>query len=117
MRNNPEEIVLTGLGVSHGIAMGPAYLVQIEHPQAPEYVLQPSQAADETVRFDRAVAQAQREISDLKEKSANLPEEAAEEIVLLLEAHLAMLSGSRLIRGARQRIMQENINAESALFP
>src|ERR1700722_672952 len=98
MRSNVEEIVLTGLGVSHGIAMGPAYLVQIEHPQAPEYVLAPEHAAAEVTRFDQAVAQAQQEISDLKDKSADLPGDAAEEIILLLEAHLAMLSGSRLIR-------------------
>ena len=115
MSDNAKEIILTGLGVSHGIAMGPAYLVQIEHPQAPEYILAPGQIATEMTRFDQAVAQAQREISDLKEKSVSLPAEAAEEIVLLLDAHLAMLSGSRLIRGARQKILQENINAESAI--
>ena len=115
MKSNSEEIVLSGLGVSHGIAMGPAYLVQIEHPQAPAYVLPSGQVQAEVGRFDQAVAQAQQEISDLKDKSAALPTEAAEEIILLLEAHLAMLSGSRLIRGARQKILQENINAESAV--
>jgi len=115
MRNNGEELVLTGLGVSHGIAMGPAYLVQIEHPQAPDYILSPGQADAETVRFDRAVAKAQQEILDLKEKSKVLPGEAAEGVMLLLEAHLSMLSSSRLIRGARQKILKENINAESAI--
>ena len=69
MKNNAEEVVLTGLGVSHGIAMGPAYLVQIEHPEAPEYVLPPEQIAAEMARFDKAVTKAQQEISDLKNKS------------------------------------------------
>lgn len=115
MRNNTEETVLTGLGVSHGIAIGPAYLVQIEHPQAPEYTLPPEHIAAEAARFDQAVAQAQQEIARLKEKSATLPGDAAEEIALLLEAHLAMLSGSRLIRGARQKIQQQGRNAESAI--
>src|SRR4051812_17176839 len=107
MRNStPEtigqEIVMTGLGVSHGIAVGPAYLVQIEHPQPPEYMVPPDQAQAEATRFDQSVIQAQYEIAELKEQSALLPIEAAEEIMLLLDAHLAMLSGSRLIRGARQ---------------
>ncbi len=115
MRNNAEEIVLNGLGVSHGIAMGPAYLVQIEHPQAPHYALAAGQAEAEKARLDHAVIQAQREILVLKEKSADLPIEAAEEIILLLEAHLAMLSGSRLIRGAQEKILRDNINAESAV--
>ena len=115
MKNNAEEVVLTGLGVSHGIAMGPAYLVQIEHPEAPEYVLPPEQIAAEMARFDKAVTKAQQEISDLKNKSAALPGDAAEEIMHLLEAHLAMLSGSRLIRGARQKIALQGINAENAI--
>jgi len=114
MRNDTET-VLTGLGVSHGVAMGPAYLVQIEHPQAPEYIVPPEHIAAEAARFDQAVAQAQKEIAGLKDKSAGLPGDAAEEIVLLLEAHLAMLSGSRLIRGARQKIMLQGLNAESAI--
>lgn len=109
------EIVLTGLGVSHGIAVGPAYLVQIEHPQTPKYILLQDQVIAEVERFDRAVARARREILVLKEKSQSLPEDAAEELGLLLEAHLAMLSGSRLIRGVWQRIELEKLNAEQAV--
>jgi len=109
------EIVLTGIGVSHGIAMGAAYLVQIEQPQAPKYFLSPDLVTAEVDRFDHAVAQAKREISDLKAISSGFPGGAAEEIGLLLDAHLAMLSGSRLIRGVRQRIAREAINAEQAV--
>ncbi|MCE9508087.1 MAG: phosphoenolpyruvate--protein phosphotransferase [Alphaproteobacteria bacterium] len=109
------EIVLTGLGVSHGIAMGPAYLVQIEHPRAPEYLLSPEHIAAELERFDHAVTQAKKEIQALKERSAGLPEGAAAEIELLLDVHLSMLSGSRLIRGVQQRIEQDAFNAEQAV--
>ncbi len=109
------EIVLTGLGVSHGIAVGPAYLVQIEHPSAPEYAVSPDETEAEARRFDQAVARARQEISVLREKSAVLPVAAAEEIGFLLEAHQAMLSGSRLVRGARQRILKECLNAEGAV--
>ncbi len=109
-----KEIVLTGLGVSHGIAMGPAYLVQVEHPQVPEYRLPAEAVPAELARFDHAVLQAQEEISMVRERSASLPAAAAEDISFLLEAHMAMLSGSRLVRGARQRIAQEGVNAEWA---
>jgi phosphotransferase system enzyme I (PtsI) len=44
-----------------------------------------------------------------------LPEAAAEEIGYLLDAHLAMLSNSRLVRGAEQRIGRARINAERAV--
>jgi phosphoenolpyruvate-protein phosphotransferase (PTS system enzyme I) len=115
MKNNTatQEIVLTGLGVSHGIAMGPAYFVQIEHPEVPHYQLVPEQIVEEIARFDAAVRHAQIEIAELGEKSTDLPPAAAEEISFLLEAHQAMLSGSRLIRGVRQRIT-EGVNAEAA---
>ncbi len=120
MRNNGKEIaeaeiVLKGLGVSHGIATGPAYLVQIEHPEPPEYALEPGQTEAEAARFDAAVRQAQQELFALKRKSTGLPGDAAEEIALLLDAHMAMLSGSRLVRGVRARILKDQINAESAI--
>ncbi|MFH1158423.1 MAG: phosphoenolpyruvate--protein phosphotransferase [Pseudomonadota bacterium] len=115
MPESAREIVLTGIGVSQGIAIGPAYLVQIELPGIPEYALPPDQAEAEVARFDMAVFQAKEEISGLKSKSDGLPAAAAEDISFLLEAHLAMLSGSRLIRGVRHRIVQEGINAEWAV--
>ncbi len=120
MKNNTgditgKEIIFTGLGVSYGIASGPAYLVQIENPEAPEYALEPGQGEEETARFEEAVRQAQRDLSMLKRKSTGLPDDAAEEIGLLLDAHMAMLSGSRLTRGVRARILKDQINAESAI--
>ncbi|MBI3440609.1 MAG: phosphoenolpyruvate--protein phosphotransferase, partial [Proteobacteria bacterium] len=109
------ELVLTGFGVSHGIAMGLAYLVQIEHPTVPEYTLPPEQVPAEIDRFIHAVAQARNELITMKVRSLELPEVAAEEISLLLEAHLAMLSGSRLVRGVLQRIEKGHVNAERAI--
>src|SRR5262249_53943678 len=40
---------------------------------------------------------------------------AAEEMGYLLDAHLAMLSNSRLVRGVEQRIVEEHRNAEWAV--
>lgn len=109
------EVTLTGLGVSYGIAMGPAYLVQIDHPQVPEHKIADDQVAAETDRFEHALTQAKNEILVMKKQSQVLPESAAEEINLLLEAHLAMLSGSRLVRGIMHRIEKDRVNAERAV--
>ena len=51
----------------------------------------------------------------LKTKAAALPGSAAEEVGYLLDAHLAMLSNSRLVRGVDQRIARPRINAERAV--
>ena len=40
---------------------------------------------------------------------------AGEELGYILDAHLQMLSGSRLIRGVQKRIASERINAEAAV--
>ncbi|MCK5518050.1 MAG: phosphoenolpyruvate--protein phosphotransferase [Alphaproteobacteria bacterium] len=116
MSDSAKEIVLTGIGVSQGIVIGSAYLVQIELPGAPEYVLPPDQTEAEVTRFEQAVFQAKEEISGLKNKSDGLPKvSSSEDISFLLDAHLAMLSDSRLIRGVRHKIVQEGINAEWAV--
>src|SRR5438045_9323358 len=44
-----------------------------------------------------------------------LPGSAADEIGSLLDAHLAMLANSRLIRGVHRRIGRARINAERAI--
>lgn len=109
------EKVFTGLAVSHGVAIGPAYLVQVDHPKVPVYDVSADGIAAELDRFENAVTQAVDELSLLKQKSAKLPDEAAEEVAVLLDAHAAMLDNSRLVRGVKKRIETERINAEQAV--
>ncbi len=107
------EIVLNGIGVSHGIATGPAYIVQLDRPKVPQITIEDT--APEQQRFEAAVQTVRGDLIALKGQSKNLPEEAAEELDLLLDAHLAMITGSRLVRGALKKIADEKINAEWAL--
>jgi len=108
-------ITLSGLGVSAGIAIGPAHLVEAGAVQAPEYRIPRGQIPTELTRLEAAVAAARRQLFKLKDKARHLPETAAEEIGFLLDAHLSMLGDSRLLRGARQRIETERFNAEAAV--
>lgn len=110
----PEKI-MHGIGVSYGIAIGPAFLVQLDRPHVPVRDLAEDEIKPEQQRFDAAVMQAQRELGELKEQSGKLPDTAAEEVSLLLDAHLAMLSGSRLVRGVQKRIADNKTNAENAI--
>ena len=107
------EIVLNGIGVSHGIATGPAYIVQLDRPKVPQITIEDTVA--EQQRFEIAVETVRGDLTALKGQSKNLPEEAAEELDLLLDAHLAMITGSRLVRGALKKIADDKINAEWAL--
>ena len=106
---------LEGLGVSSGIAIGPAHVVISAAVKVPEYRLAASQVERELIRFAGAVALAHSQLKKLKAKAAELSAVAAEELGILLQAHLQMLSGSRLIRGVERRIKEQRINAEAAV--
>jgi phosphotransferase system enzyme I (PtsI) len=104
-----------GLGVSSGIAIGVVHLVESGMTQVPEYRLAARAVEGELIRFTAAVALSHSQIKKLKVKAAAMSAGAAEELGYLLEAHLQMLSGSRLIRGVERRIKEERVNAEAAV--
>jgi phosphoenolpyruvate-protein phosphotransferase (PTS system enzyme I) len=107
--------VLRGLGVSPGIAIGPAHVVDAAFQQVPEYTIAQDATEDELTRLHQAIDKAQRQITKLKGKADSLPDTVSSDIAILLDAHQAMLSGSRLIRGAERRIARERLNAEAAV--
>src|SRR5512147_469547 len=109
------EVVLKGLGVSAGIAIGEAHVVEIGAVQVPEYDIKESEIDAEIARFSEALQKSDRQLKKLKTKSAELHGAAAEELGFLLDAHMQMLSGSRVVRGVESRIRREKINAEAAV--
>ena len=106
---------LPGLAVSSGIAIGPAYIGEGGSPPVRESHIPEAEVEAERGRFTEAIATSLKQLRKLKTKAATLPESAAEEVGYLLDAHVAMLSNSRLIRGADQRIAKARINAERAV--
>jgi len=106
---------LPGLGVSPGIAIGPAHIAEGGDISVRESHLPETEIELERGRFAEAVAVSLRQLRKLKVKTSSLPESAAEEVGYLLDAHLAMLSNSRLVRGVDHRITRVRINAERAV--
>src|ERR1700747_3685218 len=106
---------LPGLGVSPGIAIGPAHIAEGGDIPVRESHLPETEIELERGRFAEAVAVSLRQLRKLKVKASGLPESAAEEVGYLLDAHLAMLSNSRLVRGVDHRIARARINAERAV--
>jgi phosphotransferase system enzyme I (PtsI) len=106
---------LSGLGVSPGIAIGPAYIGEADELPVVERQLAEADVAAEQARFAEAKAAALAQLRRLKARAASLPGSAAEEIEYLFDAHLAMLSSSRLTRGVEARIAKSLVNAERAV--
>ena len=106
---------LPGLAVSPGIAIGPAHIVESGDLPVAENHIPQNEIEAEQHRFGQAVATSLKQLQKVKAKAAGLPGSAAEEVGYLLDAHLAMLSNSRLVRGVDERIARTRINAERAV--
>jgi phosphotransferase system enzyme I (PtsI) len=109
------EQTLSGIGVSPGIAIGPAYIGDRGELPVKESRLAESAVEGERVRFGDAVATSSKQLRKLRSRATALPGSAADEIGYVLDAHLAMLANSRLVRGVNQRIARQRINAERAI--
>jgi phosphoenolpyruvate-protein phosphotransferase (PTS system enzyme I) len=106
---------LTGIGVSPGIAIGPAYIGERGELTVSESRIAEANIESERARFAEAVATSAKQLRKLKTRATALPGSASDEIGFLLDAHLAMLANSRLIRGVNQRIARQRVNAERAI--
>jgi phosphotransferase system enzyme I (PtsI) len=115
MKTDSAERILTGLPISPGIAIGPAFVSDAGAIHVPEYRVGTDAIAAERKRLADAVARSLKQLAKLKVKAAALPAAAAEEAGYLLDAHSAMLTNSRLVRGADRRIAEERLNAERAV--
>jgi phosphotransferase system enzyme I (PtsI) len=111
-----EEIVIEGLAVSPGVAIGPAHLRERGSVSVAEYEVPEAERGEEISRFQQAVTTARRQLQKVRAKSADFHGSAAEELGYLLDAHLQMLDSARLLRGVTARIEGSGANAESAVW-
>ncbi len=109
------EQIFHGLGVSPGIVIGPAYVVERGAVSVPEYMVPVSRVTAELARFAQAVSKSVAQLGALKQRVHSQEGAASEDLEGLLEAHMRMLTGSRLIRGVDARITEHRINAEAAV--
>ena len=114
-RRGRRELTLRGIGVAAGIGLGPAQIIDSAGFDVPEKRLAARDVNQEQTRFANAVAAARAELTGLADRAEKLPVPTRNELGYVLDAHLQMLSGSRLIRGVDQRIGDKRINAEAAV--
>lgn len=106
---------IAGIGVSTGIAIGPAHVLEGGIGQVPEYEILASAVDAEVQRFRDGLVKARKQVRKLRRKVDDLPGGVQEELGALLEAHLTMMDSSRLIGGVEAIIAERRINAEAAL--
>lgn len=104
---------LKGLGVSPGIVVGKAVLLEPRLLRVPRYQLRPDDIDEEIGRFHDAQAETIVRLKQMREDLSG--SDASEEVDAILDAHLQMLSGSRLMRSAEAIIREQRVNAEAAV--
>ncbi|HEV7268338.1 MAG TPA: phosphoenolpyruvate--protein phosphotransferase [Falsiroseomonas sp.] len=110
-----KEVVIRGIPVSPGVAVGIVFDTTEPPAEAPRRSIEPDAADAEKQRLAAAVVTSRKQVGKLKMRLSVLPEEAQEELEPLLDAYAMMLGDSRLIRGARKRIEQGLLAAETAV--
>ena len=106
---------LFGIPICPGIAIGPVFRTVEPAPQIARTKIQASDIQAEGTRLDAAVAQSRKQLGKLRARLALLPEDSQGEIAPLLDAYIQMLGPSRLLRGARRRIAERLVSAETAV--
>ena len=109
------EIVLTGIAVSAGVAIGAVFGTTEAPTRVVHKRIQASDIAAQTARLEAAILQSRRQLGKLRARLSVLPEESQAEIAPLIDAYIQMIGPSRLIRGVRARIAETLVSAETAV--
>ena len=112
MAKKRENIILKGIGVSSGIAIGRAHLIERGRVEVEERPIKQAQVEKEVTRFTKAVEQSKLQLQKIKEK---LLKEGAKEHVYIIDAHLLILEDRMLIDDTIKKIREKLIGAEGAL--
>jgi phosphotransferase system enzyme I (PtsI) len=102
---------LKGIGVSSGVAIGPA-LVAIQRTQVIRFPIAPDRVARELSALDRARARSRDQLLQIRERIAKVK---GSDLAAVFDAQLLMLDDPMLVGRAASVVCEERVNAEWAV--
>nr|MBV6630482.1 phosphoenolpyruvate--protein phosphotransferase [Oceanococcus sp. HetDA_MAG_MS8] len=105
-------IALRGIGVSRGIAMGPAHKLHGRSAPVEKRHVAPAELTAECARYNAARETARQQLSAIRE---DIPADTPKEIASFIDAHLLMLDDRAFSSAVTDLIQAEQVNAEWAL--
>ncbi|MGA7799808.1 MAG: phosphoenolpyruvate--protein phosphotransferase [Gammaproteobacteria bacterium] len=105
-------VQLSGIGVSRGIAIAEAHILQRDALELLEYAVPEHLVPDEIARFEQAVAIAKRQLREIRQR---IPKGTRADIASFIDTHLLMLEDSTLTQAPVELIHSQGCNAEWAL--
>lgn len=106
-------LILQGLGVAPGVAVGRAVCLQTRSIEVLRLPLSETDLEDEVARFHEASRRAQDEIGRIRHK---VRDQLGEELGAIFEAHSLFLDDPMFVDRIVRRIRDEQVNAEWAVF-
>ena len=103
---------LHGMGVSRGIAIGHAHIIERDRLDIPEYHIEPDQVGVETGRLLEAIALAKQQLRAIRD---HIPAATSPDITPFIDTHLLMLDDAVLTQEPLRLIRSARYNAEWAL--
>ncbi len=103
--------MLRGVGVSPGVAFGPALVMRLDFPEVPDRAVPASQVESEVRRLREAV---DRVVASLKELGQRVYERAGPEESRIFDAQIEMAKDEYFIQSVEQLIRNNAMSAETA---
>ncbi|MGD2169772.1 MAG: phosphoenolpyruvate--protein phosphotransferase [Chlamydiota bacterium] len=110
MNSNTNEIVLQGLTLSEGIAIGLPFFFPTVDDQVPKFAIAEEDLEKELDRYKKAIYKSEK---DLRKLCLNLENEDANEVIEILKAHLEILKDPLLNSNMEKKLYEERRNIES----
>ncbi|MBK8004165.1 MAG: phosphoenolpyruvate--protein phosphotransferase [Gemmatimonadetes bacterium] len=102
---------LHGIGVSPGVAFGPAVIVRLDVPDVPNRAIPLDEVDAEVDRLNLAVASVVETLGTLRDRAR---ERAGREESHIFDAQIMMVQDGDFLRGVEQLIRQNHLSAETA---
>jgi len=106
-----ESRTLQGIGVSPGVAFGPALIVRLDVPDVPNRGITPDQADAEVARLHEAVAAVVETLSSLRDR---VLQRAGREESHIFDAQILMVQDADVLNDVERLIRQNQLSAETA---
>lgn len=105
-------LIVSGIGVSKGIAIGNVHLLNRGAPEVFERKLEEYEIDSEIERFQDAVDQATEQLRSIRD---TIPEDAPKDVAAFIDSHMLMVKDSMLRKVPIEIIQEQHCNAEWAL--
>lgn len=105
------ELILQGIAASPGVAHGPAFVYLQKRLEIPSYHVSKEGQAHEISRFEAALLETRRQVSELRDEVAN---RLGEDEAAIFDAHLMVLEDKALIDETIREMEQTGLNVDKS---